>query len=253
MVDHGAFMDWCPHCVKGRGESYPHRRTFQESGVPIISMDYMYLGIDLGQEESPEEGQGSAPILVMKDGNTGMVFAGVVIRKGREAYAIKKVAKDIKSLGYRRIVLRNDGEASIEALKEAVRMELDIDIIPENSPVGDHAANGVAEATVKQVQGQIRTMKDALETRIGARIEADSWILPWLILHAAATMNRRRKDRSGITAFRKWKGREFNRYVAEFGERVLYLKADSVGKDKLESRWGMTSGWESGMRAASRS
>ncbi len=80
MVDLGAFRDWCPHCVKGRGESYPHRRTFQESGVPIISMDYMYLGIDLGQEESTEEGQGSAPILVMKDGSTGMVFAGVVIR-----------------------------------------------------------------------------------------------------------------------------------------------------------------------------
>ncbi len=33
-------------------------------------------------------------------------------------------------------------------------------------------------------------------------------------------------------------GRRFRRDVTEFGESVLYIRAESVGKDKYNSRWG---------------
>jgi hypothetical protein len=33
-------------------------------------------------------------------------------------------------------------------------------------------------------------------------------------------------------------GREFKTFVAEFGESVFYLKAASVGRDKLETKMG---------------
>ena len=36
----------------------------------------------------------------------------------------------------------------------------------------------------------------------------------------------------------KESGRRFNRELPEFGERVMYLKPNSLGKDKLEARWG---------------
>ena len=33
------------------------------------------------------------------------------------------------------------------------------------------------------------------------------------------------------------KGKCFNREVPEFGEKVLYLKPESLGVNKLDSRW----------------
>ena len=124
------------------------------------------------------------------------------------------------------------------ALKESVKAEQAIDMILEESPVGDHRANGEIEATNKQVQAKVRTQKDALETRIGERIKWYHQVLPWLVSHAAATINRRRTDEEGFTAHRRWKGKEFNRKVAEFGEAVQYLRLGSEGKGNMESRWG---------------
>ena len=43
-LDHGVFRSWCPHCVKGRAESYGHVKKVQNEGdVPTISIDYMYI------------------------------------------------------------------------------------------------------------------------------------------------------------------------------------------------------------------
>jgi hypothetical protein len=44
-------------------------------------------------------------------------------------------------------------------------------------------------------------------------------------MHAASVINRGRKDREGFTPFRRWKGREFNKPVAEFGEPEHYAPA----------------------------
>ena len=56
-------------------------------------------------------------------------------------------------------------------------------------------------------------------------------------MHAAAVINRYRKDADGMTAYRRWKGRKFNRNITELGEHVLYLKPNSAGKNKLDIRW----------------
>mgnify|MGYP000724433371 CR=1 FL=1 len=36
---------------------------------------------------------------------------------------------------------------------------------------------------------------------------------------------------------RQMRGRKFRRDIAEFGERVMYIKSESVGKAKFNSRW----------------
>jgi len=234
-MDHGTFRSWCPHCVKGAAMAYPHRKSQDKSReeVPVVSIDYMFMN----EKQNAEEEKGM-PILVMKDRKTKMIWAHVVAKKGRDGYAIKRISKNISLLGHRKIIFKSDGEPSIVALKEAVKAEQAIDMILEESPVGDHRANGEVEAAVKQVQAKIRTQKDALETRIGERMKGDHQILPWLVSHAAATINRRRKDEEGFTAHRRWKGKEFNRKVAEFGEAVQYLRLGSEGRDKMGSRWG---------------
>ena len=40
-----------------------------------------------------------------------------------------------------------------------------------------------------------------------------------------------------MTAFRLWKGRDFNRYVTEFGDCICYLKSGSAGTNKFDLRW----------------
>ncbi len=91
------------------------------------------------------------------------------------------------------------------------------------------------ESAVKNVQGQLRVIKDALESRRGGRIEGEHPAVPCMVMHAASAISRGSKDDEGFTAYRMWKGREFTKPVAKFGERVTCAPALSVGKDKFDA------------------
>ncbi len=89
-----------------------------------------------------------------------------------DACAVDSVRTALMKLGHRRIILRSDNEPAMLALKVAVRRESELEIALEEVPVNDHQANGLVENAVKNAQGQFRG-KDALESRIGRRIERD--------------------------------------------------------------------------------
>ncbi len=78
------------------------------------------------------------------------------------------------------------------ALKEAVRRESGIEIVLEEIPANGHQANRLIENTSKTAQGQLRVLKDALESSIGRRITGEQPIVPWLVMHAASAINRGR-------------------------------------------------------------
>ena len=69
--------------------------------------------------------------------------------------------------------MRSDSEPAILVLKEAVRRETDAEVALEAVPAGDHQANGLVENVVKNVQGQFRVIKDALESRRKRRIDGE--------------------------------------------------------------------------------
>ena len=238
MLTHAPYRSWCRHCVKGKAKGKPHMRsTGVEDEVPCVVVDYMYMN-----SEAKEDDAQSMPILVYKDlvtsrGGTGMMFAKVVPQKGRCEYATKSVVTDVEALGQKNMVLKSDGEPALVALKETIKEELEARVVLEESPVGESKSNGAVENAVQQVQGQVRSMKDALECRLGIRLTEESPMIPWMVMHAAKTMNRYLVGPDGKTAHRRWKGKDFKRDVAEFGETVLYLKAKSKGVDKLDSRW----------------
>ena len=193
------------------------------------------------ESQSEHEDRG-VPILVARDvlnGNqgTGMIFAHVVPKKGVQPYAVKAFANDVALLGHPELIIKSDGEPSIEALTEAVKNERAERIVLEQSPVHESKSNGRAENTVQLVQGQVRTIKDGLESRIGVKITGDMPIVTWLVIHAARTLNRFVVVSDGKTACRRWKGKEFKRDVVEFGESVMYLKAGTRGVDKFAVRW----------------
>ncbi len=90
---------------------------------------------------------------------------------------------------------------------------------------------------MKDVQGQLRAIKDVLESRRGRRVEDEHQVAPWMAMHAASVINRGRKDDEGQSAHRKWKGREFTKPAAECGECVLHAQAMSAGRDNFDARW----------------
>ncbi len=100
-----------------------------------------------------------------------MIMVRVVPSKGVDSHAVETEKRMVKRLGCRRIIVRSDNEPAILALKEAVRGESDVEIVLEDTPVGDHRASGLAENAVKKAQGQFRVIKDALESRHGRRAE----------------------------------------------------------------------------------
>ncbi len=70
-LDHAVFRSWCPHCVKGRAESYGHvRKAKDEGAVPTIGVDYTYMRIEPEKEE--EKGM---PIIAIKDSKPQMIMA----------------------------------------------------------------------------------------------------------------------------------------------------------------------------------
>ena len=60
----------------------------------------------------------------------------------------------IKDLGFRRIILKCDNESSTKALQDAViHACVEVEVIPQGPPEGDHMANGrVGETTMQNSQ-----------------------------------------------------------------------------------------------------
>ena len=177
------------------------------------------------------------PTLVMVDDKTNMICARVVKKKGVDEYSVKCVTKFIELLGHKRIVLKSDNEPAIKSLKDEVKRHTSVEIVNEESPVYESKSQGKCERTVQKVQEQFRAMKDGLETRLGERIDSGNPIIPWIVSHAADTINRYHIGKDGKTANEKWKGKEFKRSTPETGETVHFLRAGTKGKEKGEVRW----------------
>merc|ERR1712074_511408 len=117
----------------------------------------------------------------------------------------------IAPLGHPELVLKSDGEPAIIALKDAAKRERGERIVLETPLVYESQANGAIENAIQQVQGQFRVIKDALESRIGERISGDKHIVPWMISHAAAFINRYQIGQDCKTNYQRWKGKKFKR------------------------------------------
>ena len=115
---------------------------------------------------------------------------------------------------------RGDQEPALRTMMEGIKRLCGDQCILEETPVGDSQSNGSVEATIKQVQGQFRTMRGALESKYGKIIGPKSNVLPWLVRHASTTLFRELKGKDGFTAYRRLKGKDFNKELVEFGECV---------------------------------
>ena len=103
MATHMPFRSWCPYCVASKAVSDPHRKKDGLGTVPIVSLDYAFMGAG---DDASDSGQ--IPIIVIEDDTSNAVFAHMVPRKCYDEHSISRIAQDVRSLGYRRIILKSD-------------------------------------------------------------------------------------------------------------------------------------------------
>ena len=173
-ANHVPFRNWCNACVMGKCVNNPHYRQHktEEDRVSTVSIDYAFMHSGLETEEYEED---LTPIIVMVDRNTKKIFANVVPNKGVNPYAVKTVVQNLETLGYKKLNLKCDQEPAIIALRNAVKAESTIDIVPEEVPVGESQANGEVEQAINRVKAQVRTMRLSLQEHIGSDI-----LVTWL-------------------------------------------------------------------------
>ena len=153
------FRRWCPYCVRGKCKSAIHKKNARASDegepeVPKYSWDYMGKKTKGGKDRRID----SLPILVGIDDRPGYISVHMVPKKGSCPHAIKMVSREIDLAGYNRLILKSDQENSILDLLKAAKRERGefVEIMPEESPVGDHQSNGAVERAIQTIEAQIR-------------------------------------------------------------------------------------------------
>ena len=233
---HMPFQAWCPDCVMGRSLGPRHVQSAKrddEVRVPTIAADYCFLG--------DEQEKDKLTILVMRDSKSGSTCSTVVENKGGSCeWAVRRSAGFVDGLGYNKLVFKSDNEHSVVDLWRAIKNKRTGETVPENAPKGESQANGIAERAIQDVEGLLRTLKVAVERRLGIRLKPSDAIMPWLVEHCGTLINRCRVGIDGLTAQERLKNKPNKKKMCEVAESVLYMpvmpKSDK-GKDKLNPKF----------------
>ena len=225
-LTHLPYRSWCNHCIRWRGEATPHRRAVRdEEGVAEVHMDYCFIGT------RTEETQ---PVLVVRERDSRMMLSFLVREKGAsDPYVIKRVLAFLTEIGHvgNKLIIKTDQESSIKAVAEKVAAErADAQTIIEHSPVRSSGSNGIIERGIKEFEYHVRSMKSALDERLGSSILADSNILPWMIEFSSVLINRYLVGKDGKTAYERLKGKSSKMFGFEFAEMVHFRRIPLPGR-----------------------
>ena len=106
----------------------------------------------------------------------------------------------IQQTGLRRFINKSDREPAMKSLKDAAAKSPEgVESTGQESPVGDHQANGDIEPAVRTLKAQMRATMFGLESRLGRQLAHDDPILIWIPSFAGDTFARFRKGPDGKT------------------------------------------------------
>ena len=170
-----------------------------------------------------------------------------------DPYAVEYFSSFLQGLGYKKIINKSDGEHSIVALKEKAAKEAGIESISKEAPRGDHQANGMIEAAVREIKAQVRVMKSSLEEKLQMKLGDKHPLLAWLPRHAADLISRYKVGQDGRTAEQRRTGRAWNRPLLQCGEKVMFKIAESPEERRRRGSLEpiMKEGWYIGHHARS--
>lgn len=236
-LTHVHYRDWCPHCLAARRPNSHHKSQHLRNGrsVPLFCSDYCY----------PRDAEDEEPLTTMVGRlfPAGAFFASGCDTKGADDDVVRRLSQFFKESGVAKMVYKSDQESPLKtAIEETLRRTgksgtfESYEAVPEYSAVGESASNGRAERAVQIVEDLLRTLKSALESRIGARLPVKHPVMRWLIEHTASLLNRFKVMPNGMTPYQALHGKRHDLKIVEFGEQVFYSVPKRL-RSKLCLRW----------------
>ena len=242
-LTHWPYRSWCEHCLRSRRPNASH--TFSPSSsdrsVPVLVADYCYL------RDSRDEDL--AEVFVGRLYPSRMTIAMVVREKGaNDEDAVETMSKFLIECGVTKMVYKSDQESALKnfvkasvrragaTIEESSGDDEVFTAIPEYSAVGESASNGKAERAIQQVEDLTRTLKSALEARIGARIGSTHPMFAWMVRHAAMILSRFNVNADGRTPYQTLHGKRATDKLIELGE-VVYFYVPKKLRHKMDQRW----------------
>ena len=223
-MTHATFRSWCEVCVAGRATEDAHKRSSNESSLPLVAMDCRNTDADL------------ATILVVVQRPHGAIRACQVLRNGPEPHAIDCVLAYLESWGLAEVLLKADNDPAIQALVRGVRAKRGERTMLENSLKYSHQSNGAVENAVRRIESLTCTYVCVLQEKLGNKVDSKSIVLPWFARHAAYVLSRYIKRDDGRSAWARLRGKECDSPMAQIGETVNF-KVVRGEMAKLEPRW----------------
>ena len=86
------------------------------------------------------------------------------------------------------------------------------------------------------MEGQVRTLKHALEERIQRRIPSTHPVMKWLVQYASTLLNKYTIHEDNATAYQQLHGKRASERLADFGEQVLFW-IPKARRAKLDKMW----------------
>ena len=192
---HCPFRAWCPECVAGKCKSKPHvtKKGEEEQSVPLVAFDYAFLG-DASVKASPAaEEKAEIKVLVGRDKKSRVYCSIVVPQKGvdPDEWVTRRGLKFLDFLGYDSLIIKSDQEISLGKAVRSMKLHRgdNTQVMFEESPVGDSMSNGVVERAIQSIEGQVRTLKLALENRLGGKLPENACVLTWLVEYAGVCLS----------------------------------------------------------------
>ena len=173
------------------GSANPANILPQEVGeVPVVGFDHASLSDrnrkhDDEEDDSEEIESATLKVLVGHDSKSKVCTAIPVPQKGVdvEEWSVRESLRFLDFLGYQKVVVKSDQEEALNAVIRKVRQYRgsDTQTMQEHSPVGSSQSNGATERRIQTIEGLVRTMRSAFESRLGAKIPTGSclFLLGW--------------------------------------------------------------------------
>ena len=156
-----------------------------------------------------------------------------------EEWSLREGLRFLDFPGYTSLLLKSDQEVSLGALLSKMKTHRgeQTQTMTEHSPVGDSQSNGFIERTIQSVEGQIRTLRSATQSRLGRKLVPGSALFAWLIIHASTLINLYEVGKDGRVPYQRLRGRKLQADLLEFGECVHFQPLDHSKLGKAELRW----------------
>ena len=212
-LTHLPYRNWCPICVQGKGRQDNYKK--QQSRQPVIQVDFAYIK----SQQDPK----TTPVLTAVDVTTQLCMAVLVPDKASMMdYMVNNLQAFIFECGRTQGILQSDNEDTLNALLKATAAKVGTMSV-RHSPSYSSNSQGSVERLYRTLLGQIRVVKAQVESNYSMTMSTKHCLLPWIVRHAAWTVNRYVIHSDGYTSFERRWGRNYERAICEFGETLLYL------------------------------